>query len=821
MSMAGPDVAPVRPAGATTDGPTSGAPAVGGDGPGDRADGAPRRSWGGDGVAVLLFLLAEAVLLGLIRLWQPRFFYLDDKAAQYLPVWHWLGSQPGVRLPVIDPDQGMAGNFVGDLQYGVLDPFHWALAAVVSHTDGLNLAAWGLHALAATVLGCGLVALARSFGVGPVWSAAAAVGGANSGFMLWFGASWWPAAWGTALLPWLWWGLVGRSRLAVPVAALAAYLVVGSGYPYSLPFAGVLVAGVAAERVFQTRRVAALWERAFLSRLFAAAGGLLLATPGLIAASAMQPYSQRAELDAGPLGSTGDFVPNLLDVLVGGPTSTAQVTGWWGDVMPVAVTATGWFALPLLVMLRWDRLRRLGGPRAVPGLVTAALLAVVAVVATQTPTVVASLRYPFRYTVVLELVLPLLVVLLASRLGLASSWRRLGLAVGMLLLQGVLGVSRTPALFNWHLGAALVGSLVLVGLRYLLNGRDLPGSAAGFDPVTGQRNPAIRRAGLMVGVVVLVAATLAPLASIGSAVGVNRQYVAVRDSKAAEAAAEAGVAPPAPEEVPDNPAVPLYAAEDWPASVEGFRAVSVEPGLNATVVVWGGTGPDRGVPGGVPVGSAALFSGIRPGFGYTSVGQAEWADRWCQDFLGQAANCGDAVARLLDVVPGTDLSWLEMMSKNVLLLDLRAPAEVAESLGDRWREVGERGNYRRFERVQPEQGRINWIGDGVTALQALAVEPDRESYTVSWDGEGSHELVTRIPWWPGYSASLDGQALQVRAVEGVVVAVDLPAGSGSGNLEIRFVPPGRTAGLAAVGAGALLVLAAIGLDVIGRRRRRR
>lgn len=750
-----------------------------------------RDSW----LAAGLFLLAQALLMAAVRVWQPRFFTIDDKLAQYLPVWYWLGSQPGFRPPVMDADQGSGGNFVGDLQYGVLDPFHWALAEVISRMDGLNTAGWGLHVLAVSVLGLGVVAVARHLGVGPVWAAAAALGAANSGFLLWFGASWWPAAWGTAVLPWLWWGMVTRSRWGVPVAALAAYLVGTSGYPYSLPFAGLVVAGVGLEAVLQHRAVGALLDRRYLCRVVAAAGGLLMAAPGLLATSAMAPYSQRATLEAGPLGSTGDFIPNLLDVLVGGPTATPQVTGWWGTMLPTAVTATAWYVLPVLALVPWRRLRVLGGLRAFPGLVVSVLLAGVAVLATQTPTVVASLRFPFRYVVVLELVLPLLVALLAARVGLRFTRGRLAVASGLLLLQGLLGTARTPGLAVWHLGVAVLGVLVLVGLARAAGSPDLPPETPADGTASAGRAGA-RSAGRLVAVGVLVVTGLAPLASIGSAVAVNVEFAADRG-----------------DEPSGLPASGVNNAEVWPVDVASFRERSVEPGLNATVLVWGDSGADRGLDSGVPAGSAALFSGVRPGFGYTSVGQAGWADRWCQDYLGQSATCVDAVARLLETVPGTGRTWLDVSSKDVLLVDRRSPPEIGQSLAGSWREVGVQGDFVRYERIEPTPGRITYAGDAVTSLTEVSGGPDRGTYEVAWTAEGDHRLITRIPWWPGYRVTLDGEPLDVRAVDGTLVAVDLPQGAGSGELRLSFRPPGLTAGLAAAAVGLVLVGVALVVDL--------
>ncbi|MFW3171947.1 hypothetical protein [Geodermatophilus sp. CPCC 206100] len=747
-------------------------------------------------LAVGLFLVTEAALMAVIRAWQPRFFTIDDKLAQYLPVWSWLGRQPGVDVPLVDPDQGSGGAFVADLQYGVLDPLHWLLADVLGRMDGLNAAGWGLHLLAVTVLGLGVVALARHYGAGPVWSAVAAVGAVNSGYLLWFAASWWPAAWGTAVLPWLWWALVTRSWLGVPTAALAAYAIGTSGYPYSLPFAGLIVVAVVAEVAVRAGAVRAIRQPRLLARLGAAAGGLALAAPGILAATAMAPYSQRSTLPVGDLGSTGDFIPNLLDVLVGGLTSTGQVSGWWGTVLPSAALATGWFVLPGLALVDWRRVRELGGLRQVPGVLVSLVLVAGAFLATQLPTVVGGLRYPFRYVVILQVVLPLLVSVLASRAGLRFTRGPLLTACALLAAQGALGVLRTPLMLAWHLGVAVVGILVLVALSRVA-GR------SGGTPAAAGTSARRHTPGRWVALGVLVATAAGPLVSIGSAVAVNARYAEARG-----------------EQPSGLPADGLYNGEWWPVDVAGFRDRSVETGLNATVLHWGGSGDDRGLSSGVPVGSAALFSDVRPGYGYTSVGHAGWAGRWCQDFLGHSATCGDAVARLLAEVPGTGRTWLDASSKDVLLVDQDAPPEIAESLADDWQDAGPEGGFTRFERREPTAGRITVAGGAVTALAAESVGTDSESYAVEWSGDGDRRLVTRIPWWPGYEAELDGRPLDVEVVDDTLLAVSLPEGAGSGQLRISFEPPGRTLGLGLVALGAVAVLGACVVEVLGARRSR-
>jgi uncharacterized membrane protein YfhO len=96
-----------------------------------------------------------------------------------------------------------------------------------------------------------------------------------------------------------------------------------------------------------------------------------------------------------------------------------------------------------------------------------------------------------------------------------------------------------------------------------------------------------------------------------------------------------------------------------------------------------------------------------------------------------------------------------------------------------------------------------------------------DTYVVS-TGDAGGTLATRIPYYPGMTATLDGRELPVTTVEGAALAVDLPAGVDDGRLELAYAPAGAGAVVPAALAGcALIVLAAAGAAVAARRGGRR
>jgi hypothetical protein len=66
-----------------------------------------------------LYVALQVLFLLLLRRASPRFFWIDDQQAQYLPVFHWFGRNlTDGRPPLMSPDLGAGGNFVADPQYG-------------------------------------------------------------------------------------------------------------------------------------------------------------------------------------------------------------------------------------------------------------------------------------------------------------------------------------------------------------------------------------------------------------------------------------------------------------------------------------------------------------------------------------------------------------------------------------------------------------------------------------------------------------------------------------------------------------------------------
>ncbi len=741
-------------------------------------------------LSLAAYLVVQVLQLLLVRHWAPRFFWFDDSQAQFGPMTWWLGQQhEGGRPPLMDPDLGMGGNVVADMQYGALDPLHWLLQALVGRSGDFLAISWAYGGVMVLLLGAGSLVVLLQYRVAPALAVAGAVGIASSGFLVWYGSSWWPLLWATACLPWLWAGLRSRSAVGVLATGLATWALLTSGNPYAFPFAGLVIVGQLVEyrREHGSWKAALVDERA-LARVAAAVGGLVVALP--TAAATLQLSEVMGRQGADPLiGNAGFGVPNLADVLLGGTTLLGQTNAWSGTIGLVPAMATMLVALPAAALVDWRTAWRR------PGVPTAGLVWAAAVVATQLPTTVSVFRYPVRYLVYVEVFLPLL-VLVALAAARVLTPRRVALAAGIAAVQAALALSRAPVLVKWHALGLVVALVALAALVTVLRGRT--GPRAGSRPAL----PAL--AGV---VLVLAVASGFPIGE-QMMVAVQERDDAIKGN-------------------PDSEGAPLRALDpgrDVGTTVAGYRAASAAPGEQLTVVTWEFDG-DRGWDDGVVNGSGNVVAGLRPGFASLAVWQAALNDHWCRTVWGATCSGPD---RLLAPAGDTGLTWLDLMSSDTVLLSAAAPQEVVDHLAEGgWRQVAANGTWLRYQRADGLPGRVTAVTGDVRVSEegwtstVARVDAPMDTYVVS-TGDAGGTLATRIPYYPGMTATLDGRELPVTTVEGAALAVDLPAGVDDGRLELAYAPAGAGAVVPAALAGcALIVLAAAGAAVAARRGGRR
>jgi hypothetical protein len=113
-------------------------------------------------------------------------------------------------------------------------------------------------------------------------------------------------------------------------------------------------------------------------------------------------------------------------------------------------------------------------------------------------------------------------------------------------------------------------------------------------------------------------------------------------------------------------------------------------------------------------------------------------------------------------------------------------------------------------------GRLSWTSPGIRVLSDRSTATS-ESVTVR-AGTGGRLVFARLAW-PGYTATLDGEPVDVRDGPAGLLAVDVPAGRH--DLEIAFRSPGLAEGADVLAVAALLSLVQSAGWIVARRRGQR
>jgi len=90
------------------------------------------------------FLAAAVALTSLLPMVKtPGFYFWDDTAASFVPIWHRIGELVSEgEFPLLQIDMWRGGNLPAEAAAGIYNPLVLVLSAITSHINDLALAAW-------------------------------------------------------------------------------------------------------------------------------------------------------------------------------------------------------------------------------------------------------------------------------------------------------------------------------------------------------------------------------------------------------------------------------------------------------------------------------------------------------------------------------------------------------------------------------------------------------------------------------------------------------------------------------------------------------
>jgi hypothetical protein len=424
----------------------------------------PRAAWS----RMVALGLVIAACLSVKTLHFPSFFFHDDIQHQYLPIYRAIGQGLWEGRLVLDvASTWFGGDVLGEYQYAVFNPLALATYAALPLFEDMWLAAaWVMGVWYAFLLTGTYLLLRPRAGHWPALLAVA-ITGTNPLLAYWFASAWAPGLLSLAWFPWLLMGLWGGlwSRDPGPrgplLVALGAFGIATAGWPHGLLVLALVLASLLPWHARDARSLGRLLRAAWLP---ATAGVLLAAAAWLPLVTAMGSVGRPSVL-----ANNNELVAPLTAVLNAGfPSHVEQMMFIWHErrfAAPYFYVSALLLAWPLwMTRERWRELLR-DAP-------TGALLLTVAVlvVASQGPSHVGTLRWPFRFLMYASLFVPVLMAIALGRGFLAPTSGRI---LGSLALAGgaaLLAWQRAPDQALPHLSAWLAVT-VLIGLTAWLASR--------------------------------------------------------------------------------------------------------------------------------------------------------------------------------------------------------------------------------------------------------------------------------------------------------------------------------------------------------------
>ncbi|ACQ79436.1 conserved hypothetical protein [Beutenbergia cavernae DSM 12333] len=707
----------------------------------------------------VLMLLVVAIGVAVPLRNDRGFYYWDDTAAAAVGVWQRIADQVlSGTFPILQLDMWRGGNFVAEAATGMFNPVMVALMVAIHPLDNLAIGITLAKGVLFALVALGVYLLAREYGATRWPAAIVGASMALSGYTVFMdGTSWVNGLAITAFTPWLWWA--ARRHLEGRGSIWVA-LVAG----YLLVSTGNPYGVLAFAAVMGALGVETLVRRR-PRKLWWLGGQIVVAA--LTAVIVYLPFLLTSTVGSRAGSVTGNdefFAPGLSDLLgMSSPTFQPYITMFGGNPMSFPGLYLAWFLLPLIPWLRWRSLVARW-----PAWSGAAAFGVFYLLLVLGPSQIWMFRWPARLLPFLAIAI-FVIFAVALTAGLARDRVRLRawLTTAIVLLGAWQTFSDRPNQYVW----AVAGLIGVAALMYAF--LKVRSGAQWFAVV------AVGAIGVL-----LVQTHWMP---------VNRS---VADYQFPQSRSEI--------------------QESFAGRYEGMTVQVANRTLPNELETGDGAWRD------ILFGNLYSVSGVESTTAYSGIGFTKHDNALCLTYFG--GTCPGAWDALWENPEGEDeqLADLLRVETVVVLLNI-VPDPVAP---EGWTQVDETDFVRVFHRDEPipfPDGRLSIAGDAVDVSSDVSTGDRAERVVVSTgDGTAQDRSLTfsRLAW-PGYTVTVDGTPVEPITGPAGLLRVELPAGLTDAEVEISFLPPGWTAGVAALGLAAAIAVGLVVVDGVQRRRSRR
>jgi hypothetical protein len=686
----------------------------------------------------VLSMLGVTLLGSLIPLVRtPGFYFWDDTAGVAVGVWQRIAADVlSGQNPFLQVDMWRGGNLIAEAATGMWNPVMLALMVGTSPIDDVGAAITVAKLVLFLLAAGGVYMLARQYGASPWMSAAAGATLALSGWAIFMDGSSWIN--GSAITAFTPWAWWGLRR-AYKTGFRPWSIVVAAALCYLVPSTGNPYGVLTLAAVFLAVAIEAIAERrarAIWWLVGIGFGVLLTVVVVYLPFLFTSAYGFRANSQIANDEFLAVSVSDLLGLST--PTHRPYILMFGRNPMGFPGTYLGWFVLPLLPWLRWRSVRW-------RSLTSVLVFGGLFLLITLGPSQLGMFRWPARLVPFIYLAVIVLFAVLASR-GLhrdrliVRSW----ISGGIILLGVWIAYSDVPGSFKWH---GLVTLLIVAGTAAIV-----------FWTGVGWRGFAVMTGGLLLfmGAQVMLTA--------------SNQNVADYDMPSSKSALREQFADRA-----DGLTVQVF---DIQALVGGHGAPQRWDDLLA--------------------GNMPSVAGFESTTAYSGIGFTAFDGALCMSYNG--GTCAQAWDALWDAPQGSDVPLADLLgAKHVVVLNDFADDEEAP---EGW-SVSETTDvvtiYTRDDPLPFPAGTLTIAGEGAEVTADERVGKTSERLEVSTTTGDTSLTFGRIAW-PGYAATLNGQAVPTEIGPAGLLTIVLPEQS-EGELVLSFTPPGLYGGLAIAAAG--------------------
>jgi hypothetical protein len=679
-------------------------------------------------ITLTLISLAAVVLLPLYLYWQNRrFFYIDDKVADYIPKLLDISTiLKGWEFPFLSTHFMNGSIFAAEFQEGIFNPFILISALLLDLFDNLALGSCVLTIFFLVIAYGGYYLLATGVGIrsglAKIYSLSITL---NCFFIYWYAAAWFNPVNATAFLPYaLWASLQLKKEVTLKtslVFLLCCFLVVSAGWPATLLVLFGFLVLMLVDLLFVEKD-----RSLFVQNL------LIYSATALVCTIPVFPLLLSSEMFtriSATQNGSNFLVGSLEGLLMFAFPAFKDFIHTWGGYRKLSFNTyyAGWYALTILVLVNFQAVKILKNHLWL--LLTLTAIFGLAILG---PERMGSLRFPIRMLQYYHIFGLLVLFLLLQTAGLVLSRRRLVVLLSLLALQTVLAFQVNPE--NSRIILSYFSALVVMNIVTFL----LLESKGGIDGAVPW---------ILIGT---IGVFLCIYSGDHSGRGKDWNVPAMRSDYSALGADTGYV---------------LFNGEYLPTQERHHEFRPASTGL-----IW----KDKIINGYSPLGNKYIRSRI-------AITDHGLISTRIMKRKGQ---------ELFEIDAPTGLELVELMKvSRIISFKGKWGADVQSAASDQW-SVRENKHTLVFDHLPYHlPGHISWLDEAVDILAIKKLSHRTEHYQISNTGTSAGLMVFARLWWPGYRATMNGEEIPVERYSGFLIALKIPAQT-QGDLVLSFTPPG-------------------------------